>query len=112
MMKKPVIIPFQDSYNDIVIVDTRGSMEASLSSRLREHIDFGSGETPKEAAESLIRSIRQAADQMEVALKTWCETHCGKCGSKNAPRITVKDFGSVTADFLRCKDCGEWTNLI
>lgn len=111
-MKVQRSIPFWSDSNYIIIEDTMGTQEALFKARLRESIGFGSGDTHLEAARSLIDSVRRAADDMECALNKWKESHCEKCGSSDAGRYKVKDFGMLTSDVLRCNDCGHWTNMM
>lgn len=57
-------------YDSIVIVeDTHGAMDHQYRAKQRDGGGLGSGHTPAEAIQSLVRNMRKEADEIEQAAK-------------------------------------------
>lgn len=55
----------------VIIEDTHGEMDHKYLSRLRDGGALGSGNTPSEAIQSLIRDLRKTADDIEKIAVDW-----------------------------------------
>ena len=124
MSKLETIIPVDDHIT-IRIDDTMGCMEDKFRARTVDPVGFGSGDTPAEAARSLVRCIRASADTMEASIDEWENIqkeqrltsparfnpgHCNRCGcdiegNKAGHELRIVKVDNSEAKHELCRSC-------